>query len=65
MRKNFGVAGFEPAASASRTQRDTKLRYTPMISGQRARIIYEGDSITKSDFCVFESKRAPFHLKQY
>jgi hypothetical protein len=24
-----GVAGFEPAASASRTQRAAKLRYTP------------------------------------
>ena len=25
-----GVAGFEPTTSASRTQRATKLRYTPM-----------------------------------
>jgi hypothetical protein len=25
-----GVAGFEPTASASRTQRAAKLRYTPM-----------------------------------
>ena len=25
-----GVAGFEPAASWSRTKRDTKLRHTPM-----------------------------------
>ncbi len=28
----IGVAGFEPTTSASRTQRATKLRYTPKIS---------------------------------
>jgi hypothetical protein len=27
-----GVTGFEPATSASRTLRATKLRYTPMMS---------------------------------
>ena len=27
-----GVAGLEPAASWSRTKRDTKLRHTPMFN---------------------------------
>ena len=26
-----GVAGFEPAASWTRTKRDTKLRHTPIV----------------------------------
>ena len=30
-----GVAGFEPAASWTRTKRDTKLRHTPI-----ARVLY-------------------------
>ena len=30
MEKMVGVAGFEPAASWTRTMRDTKLRHTPM-----------------------------------
>ena len=50
-----GVAGFEPAASASRTQRDTKLRYTPM----KVRIIYEGDPRSKIDFGAFAVLKAP------
>ena len=32
-----GVAGFEPTTSASRTQRATKLRYTPLEPGQSSR----------------------------
>ena len=30
--KVVGVAGFEPAASWTRTKRDTKLRHTPIAS---------------------------------
>jgi hypothetical protein len=30
--KVVGVTGFEPATSASRTLRATKLRYTPKVS---------------------------------
>ncbi len=33
-RQVVGVTGFEPAASSSRTTRATKLRHTPMCSGQ-------------------------------
>ncbi len=32
--KLVSVAGFEPAASASRTQRSTRLSYTEMAAGE-------------------------------
>ena len=32
-----GVAGLEPAASWSRTKRDTKLRHTPIFTCKRQR----------------------------
>ncbi len=34
---SVGVAGFEPTTSSSRTQRATKLRYTPMEPGKSSR----------------------------
>jgi hypothetical protein len=33
-RELVGVAGFEPAASSSRTKRAAKLRHTPMTAGE-------------------------------
>jgi hypothetical protein len=32
-----GVAGFEPAASSSRTKRAAKLRHTPATAGKSSR----------------------------
>ena len=60
-----GVAGFEPAASWSRTKRDTKLRHTPKECYRY--IIVTSSQIVKtvSNLCSAPYHGIPFVTKSF
>ena len=43
-----GLAGFEPAASSSRTKRSTKLSHSPFLKGSGLKAVFPNGSIEKA-----------------